>query len=57
MAGNTTAALPTMFWHSGLARNCTHFHASSLCGVPFQMASARPLYMLQLPSGPAGCGW
>jgi hypothetical protein len=56
MAGKTTAALPTMLWHAGLARKFTHLRASGLCLEPTQIASARPLYMLQLPCGPAGCG-
>src|SRR3954451_3334519 len=56
IAGKTTAAVPTMLWHAGEARKLTHLRASGLCLEPTQIASARPLYMLQLPWGPAGWG-
>src|ERR671916_30182 len=57
MAGNTTPASPTMFWHSGDPVNSTHFAATGLLSVPTQIESARPLYMLaRLPLGPIGVG-
>ena len=56
IAGNTTASLPTMLWQSLEAMKLTHLRASALCLLPTQIASASPLYMLQLPFGPRGCG-
>jgi hypothetical protein len=56
MAGNTTPLPPTMFWQSGEARNLTHFQACSLCLVPAQIASDRPLIADLRPCGPAGSG-
>src|SRR4029079_19220731 len=57
MAGNTTAASPTMFWQSAEPRNLTHFQAFAWLSEPAQMESARPLYMLaRWPTGPMGVG-
>ena len=53
IAGNTTASVPTMLWQSLEPMKATHLRASALCLLPTQIASARPLYMLQLPFGPA----